>query len=96
MDVTLEKTGELEGVIVVKLVEDDYKARVKKELKEIGQKRQIPGFRPGHIDMAQLQKRFGKEVKAHVLNDVASDAALKYIEDNKLDLLGQPDRKSVV
>lgn len=90
MDVTLEKTSELEGVIVVKLVEDDYKARVKSELKEIGQKRQIPGFRPGHIDMAQLNKRFGKEVKAHVLNEVASDAALKYIEDNKLDLLGQP------
>ena len=57
MDVTLEKNGELEGVIVVKLVEDDYKTRVKNELKEIGQKRQIPGFRPGHIDMAQLQKR---------------------------------------
>ena len=90
MDVTLEKNGELEGVIVVKLVEDDYKARVKNELKEIGQKRQIPGFRPGHIDMAQLKKRFGKEVKAHVLNDVASDAVFKYIEDNKLDLLGQP------
>lgn len=90
MDVTLEKNGELEGVIVVKLVEDDYKTRVKNELKEIGQKRQIPGFRPGHIDMAQLQKRFGKEVKAHVLNEVASDAVFKYIEDNKLDLLGQP------
>lgn len=90
MNVTLEKTGELEGVVVVKLVEEDYKAQVKNELKEIGKKRQIPGFRPGHIDMAQLQKRFGKEVKAHVLNEVSSDAALKYIEDNKFDLLGQP------
>ena len=90
MDVTLEKKGELEGVIVVKLTEDDYKTRVKNELKEIGQKKQIPGFRPGHIDMTQLQKRFGKEVKAHVLNEMASDAVFKYIEDNKLDLLGQP------
>lgn len=40
--------------------------------------------------MAQLQKRFGKQVKAGVLNDVASDAALKYIEDNKIAILGQP------
>ncbi|MDE5684171.1 MAG: hypothetical protein K2I39_08180, partial [Muribaculaceae bacterium] len=68
----------------------DYAARVKKELKEIGQNRQIPGFRKGHVDMAQLQKRFGKQVKAGVLNDVASDAALKYIEDNKIAILGQP------
>ena len=90
MDVTLEKTGELEGRLVVKIEEADYAARVKKELKEIGQNRQIPGFRKGHVDMAQLQKRFGKQVKAGVLNDVASDAALKYIEDNKIAILGQP------
>ncbi len=90
MDVTLEKTGELEGSLVVKIEEADYAARVKKELKEIGQNRQIPGFRKGHVDMAQLQKRFGKQVKAGVLNDVASDAALKYIEDNKIAILGQP------
>lgn len=90
MEVTLEKTGELEGRLVVKVQEADYADRVKSELKEIGKNRQIPGFRKGHVDMAQLQKRFGKEVKAHVLNEVASDAALKYVEDNKLDLLGHP------
>lgn len=90
MDVTLEKTGELEGRIVVKIEEADYAPRVKKELKEIGNKRQIPGFRKGHIDMAQLQKRFGKQVKADVLNDVAADAALNYIKENNIDTLGQP------
>lgn len=90
MDVTLEKTGDLEGRLVVKIEEADYAPRVKKELKEIGETRQIPGFRKGHVDMAQLQKRFGKQVKAGVLNDVASDAALKYVEDNKIQLLGQP------
>lgn len=90
MEVTLEKKGELEGELIVKLVEADYTDRVTKELKEIGKKRQIPGFRKGHIDIVQLRKRFGKQVKAEVLNDVASDAALKYIEENKLELLGQP------
>ncbi len=29
-------------------------------------------------------------MKAHVLNDVASDAALKYIDDNNIAILGQP------
>ena len=90
MDVTLEKTNDLEGYIVVKVAEADYADRVKKELKEIGATRQIPGFRKGHVDMAQLRKRFGNEVKAHVLNEVAADACLKYIQDNKLDILGQP------
>lgn len=90
MEVTLEKAGDLQGFIAVKIEESDYAERVKKELKEIGQKRQIPGFRKGHIDINQLRKRFGNEVKAHVLNEIAADACLKYIEDNKLDILGQP------
>ncbi|MDE6611710.1 MAG: trigger factor family protein, partial [Muribaculaceae bacterium] len=72
MDVTLEKTSELEGFIVVKVAEADYADRVKKELKTIGATRQIPGFRKGHIDMNQLRKRFGNEVKAHVLNEVSA------------------------
>ncbi len=90
MDVTLEKTNDLEGYIVVRITESDYADRVKKELKEIGQTRQIPGFRKGHVDMATLRKRFGNDVKAHVLNEITADACLKYVEDNKLDLLGRP------
>lgn len=90
MDVTLEKTGDLEGRIVVKIEESDYAPRVKSELKEIGKKKDIPGFRKGHIEMSQLQKRFGKQVKADVLNDIAAEAALNYIKENKIDTLGQP------
>ena len=90
MDVTLEKTKDLEGFVVVKIQEADYADRVKNELKEIGKNRQIPGFRKGHIDLAQLRKRVGTEVKAHVLNEVAADACLKYVKDNNLDILGQP------
>ena len=90
MNVTLEKANDLEGRIVVKIDEADYTDKVKKELKEIGKTRQIPGFRKGHVDMAQLQKRFGNEVKMHVLNDLAVDNTLNYIRENKLDILGQP------
>ncbi len=90
MNVTLEKTGNLEGRLVVSIVEADYADKVTKALKEIGQKKDIPGFRKGHIDMATLRKRFGKGVKADVLNDIASEEALKYIKDNNLDLMGQP------
>lgn len=90
MEVTFEKTGNLEGVIKVNLLEADYADKVTKELKEIGRTRTIPGFRKGHIDINQLRKRFGNDAKIHVVNDMASDAVLKYIQDNNLDLLGRP------
>lgn len=90
MNVQYEKKGNLEGVITVNLLEADYEPKVVKELKEIGNTRQIPGFRKGHIELSQLRKRFGKDVKVKVVNDLAIEETLKYIQDNKLDVLGQP------
>ena len=90
MNVSYDKTGNLEAVIKVELTPADYADKVTKELKNIGKTKDIPGFRKGHIDINQLRKRFGTDVKVKVLNDLAIDAVLKYIEDNKLDILGQP------
>lgn len=90
MNVTLEKNGELTGIITVKVEEADYAEKVKKELKKIGATHTIPGFRKGHISVDQLQKRFGKEVKSDVLNHEVYDAVMKYIQENKLEVLGSP------
>ena len=45
MQVTLEKTGDLEGRVKVEVTQNDYLDKVNKELKEIGRTRVIPGFR---------------------------------------------------
>ena len=44
MQVTLEKTGDLEGRVKVEVTQNDYLDKVNKELKEIGRTRVIPGF----------------------------------------------------
>lgn len=90
MNVTLEKNGELEAKLNVSIEEADYAEKVKAQLKEIGKKKEIPGFRKGHIDMAQLRKRFGKMVKSDVINDVVYDAVIKYLVDNKINILARP------
>lgn len=90
MEVTFVKLGENEGKITVNVVESDYADKVKEQLKEIGRKKEIPGFRKGHIDMAQLKKRFGKMVKSDVLNDVVYHAAIDWLRENKMDILGHP------
>lgn len=90
MNVTIEKKGQLEAVLNVAVVESDYADKMKAQLKEIGKKKEIPGFRKGHIDLAQLTKRFGKMVKSDVINDVVYDAVIKYLVDNKIDILARP------
>lgn len=90
MQVTLEKTGDLDGIIKVAVTSDDYAEKVNKELKEIGRTRQIPGFRPGHVSLEQLRRRFGKDVKSHVLNEEVFRAVIDYIRENKVNVLGEP------
>ena len=90
MQVTLEKTGDLEGRVKVEVTQNDYLDKVNKELKEIGRTRVIPGFRKGHVSIDQLRRRFGKEVKSHVLNEEVYRSVIEYIRENKLEVLGEP------
>ncbi|MDE5941713.1 MAG: trigger factor [Muribaculaceae bacterium] len=90
MQVTLEKTGDLEGRIKVEVTQNDYLDKVNKELKEIGRTRVIPGFRKGHVSIDQLRRRFGKEVKSHVLNEEVYRAVIEFIRNEKLEVLGEP------
>lgn len=90
MNVTIEKPSAVYGIINVNVVEADYADKVKKELRTIGTKRVIPGFRQGHAPLPTLTRMFGKQVKSEVLNDVVYDAVIRHIRDNKLHVLGEP------
>lgn len=86
----MQKTDAVNARLTVEVQESDYKDKVVKDLKEIGRTHQIPGFRKGHISIADLQRRFGQRVTSDVINREVYEAVMKYIEDNKLNVLGQP------
>ena len=79
----------------MQVVEADYAEKVDKDLRELGRTRQIPGFRKGHVSIEHLRRLFGRDVKAHVLNDEVFKAVLDYLRDNKIDILGEPLPKAV-
>lgn len=90
MNVNLEKNGNVEGKIIVNVTPADYADKVKKELKKFSETHVIPGFRKGHVPMPQLRQRFGKSVKSDVINDLVYREVYKYIQDNKINILGEP------
>lgn len=90
MNVTYDKLNDVEGKIVVTLEEKDYADKVKKELKNVAKNRPEPGFRAGKTPMGIIQKKYGDAVKYDVVNKEVSDALFKYIEDNKIKVLGNP------
>lgn len=95
MQVTLEKTNDLDATIKVEVVESDYSKKVDNDLRELGRTRQIPGFRKGHVSIDHLRRLFGRDVKSHVLNDMVFNAVIEYLRENKIDILGEPLPKKV-
>ena len=90
MNVTLDKNGNVSGVLTISLVEEDYQAEVKKQLSLLGRRRPIKGFRPGHVPASLLQKHYGGQVTAEVVDEIITRELTNYIRENNIDLLGEP------
>ena len=50
----------------------------------------MPGFRPGMVPMRLVKKMYGKSVLAEEVNKLLSETVYKYIQDNKVNILGEP------
>lgn len=90
MKVTLDKTSDVSGKFIVTVEEADYAQKVKEELKKIAKEVRIPGFRQGKVPADQVRRRFGKQAKSEVLNQEVYNAVANYIQENKLNVLGEP------
>lgn len=90
MDIQFEKVGKVSGVITINMVKADYEANVKKSLKELGKKIQMPGFRPGHVPANLVKKMYGTQAKAEEVNKLLQDSLFDYIKSKKINMLGEP------
>lgn len=94
MNVTRHDVDALNAVLKVKIEQPDYQTKVKASLEKYRKTAKIPGFRPGHVPFALVQKQYGKAVLADELNRLVNDALYKFIEENKIEILGNPIPKS--
>ncbi len=90
MNVTMNKLDAVNATITISLEEKDYQDKIKKMLRDINNNRPEPGFRPGKVPAALIQKKYGKAVKSDVLNKEVADALYNYIQENNIQVLGQP------
>ncbi|MBQ6776973.1 MAG: trigger factor [Paludibacteraceae bacterium] len=81
---------DMTAVLTLTVEPADYQENVQKELRQIRQKANIPGFRPGMVPVGLVKKMYGKGVMAEVINREIGTQLSKYIEDNKLQILGDP------
>ena len=90
MNITQEKINNLNSVLTVKIQPEDYRERVEKAIKTQAKKAKLPGFRPGMVPSSHIKRMYGKSILVDEINNLLSDSLNSYINDNKLEVLGQP------
>lgn len=90
MQITKTEVDQLNAKLTLVVEPADYEEKVEKELRNIRQKANIPGFRPGKVPASLIKKQYGKAVLAEEMNKVIGELLYNYIEENKLNILGEP------
>lgn len=88
MNVVRENTEHQTALLKVLVTPADYGEAVDKALKTHKKKANIPGFRPGMVPMSIIHKLYKKSVTAQEAYKTASDACFEYVDQNKVDILG--------
>ena len=90
MKVSFENPDKVNGFMTIVVEENDYKDNVEKALKDYRKKANIPGFRPGNAPMGMIKKQYGEYLKLDAINKIVGEELYKYIQDNKIAMLGEP------
>ena len=90
MNITRENIDALNAVVKVDIAREDYSNKVEEILNNYRKTANIPGFRKGHVPYQMVKKQYGKAVLVDEVNKLLQDALNKYLNEEKLDVLGQP------
>ena len=90
MNITRENKDALNAVVKIDIEKSDYADKVEKILTDYKKSANIPGFRKGQVPMGLVKKQYGKAVLVDEVNKLLQESLGKYLNDEKLDVLGNP------
>ena len=90
MKITFDCPDKINGLMTMVIEPADYQEKVEKTLKDYRKKAQVPGFRPGQVPMGMIKRQYGTAVKVEEVNRLISEKLYGYIQENKIQMLGEP------
>ena len=90
MDIKRVVIDSVSEVIAMTVVHMDYKGQVQKRINEKMPLATVKGFRKGAVPKDLVEKQYGKAIKEEEVNKVIALALERYIQSERLNLLGTP------
>ena len=90
MQVSIESTGDLGRRVVFRVPSADLEGRVGSRLREIARDARIKGFRPGKVPTSVIEKRFGPQVRAEILDNLLREGFGDALREETFQIAGSP------
>lgn len=90
MDTSLISVDSVNAILKIEVKKADYQVKVDEAVKTFRKKANVPGFRPGTVPVGMVKKMYGKSILADEVNKLAGEGIYNYIQENKLNILGEP------
>ena len=90
MKINQNKIDNLNLEITLEVEAADYAAIQKKKFNEVKRTADFKGFRKGMVPASLIQKVYGERILVEAVNEVVGENLEKYINDEKLHILGEP------
>lgn len=90
MDIKRVATDAVNETIVMTVVQMDYKGQVAKRINEKMPLATVKGFRKGAVPKDLVEKQYGKAIKQEEVQKVVDLALERFVQSERLNLLGTP------
>lgn len=90
MNITKNDIDSLNAEITISVKPNDYESRVNEGIKKVQRQANMPGFRPGKVPAGLIKKQYGTQIMVDEINKLLNDTIYKYIQDNQIEILGNP------
>ena len=90
MDVKVEDLGNCKRKMVIEIPAEKVAEELDKRTTELRSSAELKGFRKGHIPEKLFEKRFGKNLREAVRNDLTAEAFQEALTEHSLEPLGEP------
>ncbi len=90
MNISKKDIDSLNAEITISVTPSDYEAPVNEALKKAQKQISMPGFRPGKVPSGLIKKQYGTQILVEELNKLLDKTIYNYIQENNLEVLGNP------
>lgn len=90
MKITQTNVDDLTLTVTLNIGKEDYSEKKREILKKFRRDADIKGFRKGMAPVSLIEKMHGRSAVLDAVNSLISEGLNNYIEENKLNIIGEP------